>query len=197
MSKLFFIIGLRRSGTSILRELLLKHSQIKDIEFEPHPLWNAVDLNHFTRFKDLPYVRSTIEKFRKQGEGDKWYGAKFALNPGVKAMEWVWLDKTFPEAKFIFIYRNLKDTFKSYYKQDKDAVRGYVPEEIYHPFANLIHKTFIDRFSPFDNREQPILYESLIKNPDEELKKIWWLLGISPMTGFNKYMRKPENWGQK
>ena len=193
MNKLFFIIGLRRSGTSILRELMLKHKDIREIEFEPHPLWNAVDLNHFARFKNLPYVWSTIERFRKQGESLKgWYGAKFALNPGTKALEWIWLPKTFPGSKIIFIIRNLEDTWKSVYKQDKDSVRGIIDKRAY----DILASNLVCAFMRHEESACLISYEKLIENADKELEKAWNHLDISPMTGFNKYMRKPENWSQ-
>jgi len=191
MNKLFFIIGLRRSGTSILRELLSRHPDIGNIEFEPHPLWNAVDLNHFSRFKDLSYVKSTIEQFRKQGQGDKWHGAKFALNPGTKALEWIWLPKTF-DSKIIFIIRNLEDTWKSVYKQDKDSVRGIIDKRAYDILAgNLVMGFMRHEASPC-----LISYEKLVINADKELEKIWRFLNIPSMMGFNKYMRKPENWSE-
>lgn len=191
--KLFFIIGLRRSGTSILRELMRLHSGIKGVEFEPHPLWNAVDLNHFSRFNSLPYVRSTIEEFEKKGMEDKWYGAKFALNPGTKALEWVWLPKTFPESKIIFITRNKEDTWRSVYKQDVDSTRGIINKKAY----DILTDDLINNFSNYQGAHCFISYEKLVENADKELMKIWNLLEIKPITGLNKRMVKPENWNKK
>jgi len=196
MFKNFFIVGMRRSGTSVLRKLLMKHPQIGDIEFEPHPLWNAVDLLHFRRWRDYPGVHKTIQEFRDKGRGDGWHGAKFALNPGVKAMEWVWLPKIFPEAKIIFIIRNPTETYKSYYKQDKNVVRGYVPERIYTDFWNIIVEGFNGYLLSNPRKACSIVYESLIKKADEELEKIWALFEIEKRSGFQKYIRKPENWSK-
>lgn len=182
---------MRRSGTSILRSLLMNHPDIKDIEFEPHPLWNAIDLHHFDRFKTLPYVLETIEKFRSEGSGDKWHGAKFALNPGVKAMEWVWLPRVFPEAKFIFIVRNREDTYASYHNEDKDKLRGCIPERIYTPFFHFIVNTFKHPESAMVN------YDDLFGNGDAELENVWDLLGIKHLNGLGKYLRTPNNWSVK
>ena len=60
MPKLFFIIGLRRSGTSILRTLMLRHPDIGGIEFEPHDLWNAIELKHFPRLMESVYTREWV-----------------------------------------------------------------------------------------------------------------------------------------
>ena len=127
----FFIIGMRRSGTSILRKLLLKHPDISDIEFEPHSLWNAVDILHFDRFQNsMRYgqyyseAKMMVKNFTWAGVQKKHYGAKFALNPGTKALEWQWLHRTFPEAKFIFIQRKCEDNWNSFKKQDAQSFRG-------------------------------------------------------------------------
>ena len=149
--KLFFIIGLRRSGTSILRTLIAKHPEVGSIEFEPHPLWNAMDILHFPRFTKprqdvygqyVQIARILVENFRKQGQF-KWHGAKFALNPGVKALEWRWLYKTFPTCKIIFITRDLQNTWKSYVKQDKDSFMGMIPQNAYFEIAEQLIKDFI------------------------------------------------------
>lgn len=193
MNKLFFIIGMRRSGTSILRTLLMKHPDIKDIEFEPHPLWNAVDLSHFERFKNLSHVQSRIAKFKRAGAGERWHGAKFALNPGVKAMEWVWLDKIF-NPKFIFIVRKKIDTFKSYEKQDRNSIRGYLPQEIYFPLWKFHVHDFLKYHTGNPSKSTIIYYEDLVKDADKELEKVWKLLKLEPLKGMNQYMKRPEFW---
>lgn len=192
MNKLFFVIGMRRSGTSILRTLLEKHPKIAKVDFEPHPLWNAVDLAHFKRFENYPGVQETIEDFRRRGDGDKWHGAKFALNPGVKAMEWVWLPKTFPGSRIIFIIRNLVDTYDSYYKQDVDSVRGVIPWSIYLPFTELIFNGFNHYAKKNPETTCFVDYEKLLENPDLELQKAWKLLRMENMGGLSQYIKTPE-----
>lgn len=190
MTKLLFIIGIRRSGTSILRQLLLKHPDIAGIEFEPHDLWAAVDLKHFPRLMKKPkvnvFVNDTIGDFKRHGEKGKYYGAKFALNPGVKALEWVWLKKTFPDAKFIFIHRNIGSTWNSYVKQDKDSVRGLINKEAYvSEYKNILYT--------FTGTDSPVLsYDFMLKNTDKTLSHAWEYLGLKPLTGLQKYITKPE-----
>jgi len=192
MNKIFFIIGMRRSGTSILRKLLLRHPKVNDIEFEPHPLWNAVDLAHFERFKDYSGVQESIGTFWAKGNGDGWHGAKFALNPGTKAMEWIWLPRTFPEAKFIFITRDHETRWQSYYKEDKNAVRGYIPKHLYFPLSELIEQGFRDFYSKNEKKCCFVQYERLLDNAEEELKEAWKLFGISVINGLNGLMRKSQ-----
>lgn len=184
---------MRRSGTSILRTLLLKHPEIRGIEFEPHPLWNAVDLAHFKRYESYPGVQETIKEFKSKGNGDGWHGTKFALNPGVKAMEWAWLPRIFPEAKFVFITRDHEARWQSYYGEDKDAVRGYIPKHLYFPLSELIEQSFRDFHSKNGKKCCFVQFERLLHNADEEIKDTWELLGISALKGMNKLMRKPRH----
>lgn len=190
---IFFIIGMRRSGTSILRTMILDHPDVAGIEFEPHPLWHAVDMAHFARFKNRPEVKE-IEKFRQKAAG-KCYGAKFALNPGVKALEWIWLDKTFPGSKFIFIIRDVRDTYKSYLKQDRKSVRGVIPQQAYFDLHGHTISTFL-KFNE-ENRERScvVYYERLVENPDIELIKVWDLLETGIKFGYKSMVKLPENRG--
>ena len=192
MTKLLFIIGIRRSGTSILRTLINKHPEVSALEFEPHGLWAAVDLKHFRRLMRKPkvnvFVNDTIGEFKRHGEHGKYYGAKFALNPGVKALEWVWLKKEFPEAKFIFITRNTESTWNSYVKQDKNSVRGLITKQAYFAEYDNIKNSFIDNA----NNATWVYYENLLKNTDGELESVWHLLGLKSLTGLQKYITKPE-----
>lgn len=193
IAKHVFIIGMRRSGTSVLRELMMKHPDISDIEFEPHPLWNAVDLAHFKRYEDYLGVKLTIQVFKNEGNSDHWHGAKFALNPGVKVMEWVWLPRTFPEAKIIFIIREAASTFASYHSEDKEAFRGCMPRDIYMPFHAFLLEGFRDYFKANVEKSRLVFFESLLKETDQEMKKVWNLLDIKPLEGLDKFIKKPTH----
>lgn len=192
MNKLFFVIGMRRSGTSILRTLLERNPDIAKVDFEPHPLWNAVDLAHFKRYENYPGVQRTLEDFRNRGRGDKWHGAKFALNPGVKALEWIWLPKTFPGSKIIFIIRNPQDTYQSYFKQDYQSVRGVLPEEIYTPSWHFIVDGFKRYAAANPDTACLVNYDELLLNLAREMSKCWRLLGVRGWTEFGDIIRPPE-----
>ena len=198
MRKNFFIIGIRRSGTTIIKELVQKHPDIMTIEFEPHHLWAAVDLHHFKRLmnqnKIKIWVSSIIQQFRKHGELGKWYGAKFALNPGTKALEWVWLHKTFPDARFIFIVRKTENTWKSVYKQDANSVRGIIDKRAYEIMSENLKKDFQVFADQFPKKAVICSYEKLLNNPFAELSKVWRLLGLdTPNIDFKQFIRRPEN----
>lgn len=196
MNKLFFIIGVRRSGTSILRTLLLKHKMINTIEFEPHPLWFATMMQHFDRFNNEKVWKGIINEFSSQG-GKTYHGAKFALNPGIDALDWVWLDDVFDKPKFIFIRRSLMDSYKSYWSVDRDIRRGAIDENSYFPAFAFVLRTF-ERFN-YENpgRSCIIRFEELVENPDRELRKMTKILEIPSLSGMKKHIKKPKNWSRK
>jgi hypothetical protein len=125
------------------------------------------------------------EGFRRAGTNGKYHGAKFALNPGVKALEWVWLKKYYPEAKFIFITRDRESTWNSYVKQDSESVRGLITKTAYMAEVTNILRTYRDKGIT-------ISYESLRERPDRELKHVWDYLQLKPLTGLQKYIKQPE-----
>ena len=55
MNKLVFIIGMRRSGTSILRKLVELHPEVERIEFEPNELLEVCERIGITRYKNIPF----------------------------------------------------------------------------------------------------------------------------------------------
>jgi hypothetical protein len=173
----------------------MKHSDVKDVLFEPHDLWAAVDLSHFKRLmtdgNNMFWATKKINLFKNHS--DKWVGAKFALNPGTKALEWKWLHKTFPGSKFIFIVRDVSKTWRSAFKQDKDSVRGIIHEQAYRIMADELIKEFRTYQSKNVMDACIISAEKLIDNPDEEMKKAWAILGVPPLTGLRMHMKIPEN----
>lgn len=189
--QVFFVIGIRRSGTSILRHLLGQSKEIEKILFEPHDLYHAIMMLHFKRF-DKPANRKRVVNFAASGNGNL-IGAKIALNPGIDALDWIWLTKEFPEAKFIFITRNEFDTFMSYASADGDSFRGIVPLHTYAPMFQWL-QGWIHHFAS-GNPERAIIlqYEELIEDPDRALAPAWKLLGVEPVTGLKSQIQEPEH----
>ena len=189
----FFIIGARRSGTSILRKIVGLSPGVEQILFEPHPLWHAVMMQHFSRFKSQPY-KQTIDNFRPKGNGTI-LGAKIALNPGIDAMDWVWLPRVYHKAKFIFIKRNSKDNYASYYHADKDSVRGIITERVYSPMYQWIWGSMFDFWKHNQTRAMIINYDKMIDSPLEETSQIWPFLGVAapPDEVITSMITAPEN----
>lgn len=194
MSKLLFVIGLRRSGTSILRAILNSHSKIQ-LLFEPHELLFTCQTIHIKRYNNNPYHLETINKFKK--DYGFWFGAKIAVNCGIEAMNWRWLEEKFDKSHYIFIKRNVDDNYASWAKLDtKIGVRGIVPKEMYVPWWNHINNSFIEFVNKNSNRSYMIDYEKLITIPNEEMNKAWKILNLNPVKYIENMIRKPENWSK-
>jgi hypothetical protein len=169
---------------------------VRDILFEPHPLWFAAMMQHFDRFNGKDFYKKTVEKFKNKGNGNL-YGAKFALNPGIDALDWVWLDEVFDKPKFIFIQRDVKDAFKSYTRVDKDIRRGAITQAAYYPACVFVQTTFAKFLDENPDRAELVYYEELVKNADVTMAPVWNLLGATPVKGLNKQIEKPRHWSGK
>jgi len=186
----FFIIGLRRSGTSIFRNLILKSPDIIDIMFEPHELMHAAQLLKIPRYKKSGYYPKVIRKFNQL---PKWSGAKIALNPGIDAMDWVWLYKKFPNTKFLFIIRNVDSNYKSYYKADTNTFRGTIPQSIYKPFHKVMNNGFKKFHSTHPEASAIINYDKMLVDVDQEICKAWDLLKIKSPGSLKLMIKQPKN----
>ena len=186
----FFIIGLRRSGTSILRTLVSKLPGVSKILFEPHELFHAAQLLKIPRYKNSECHIEIINSFNNL---PKWSGAKIALNPGVDALEWVWLYKMFPQARFIFIRRNCDSNFKSYHQTDINTLRGVIPKAIYKPFHGFMNDSFL-LFNKVNPKISTIIdYDKILVDVDGEIGKVCTVLGMRPIKGLKKLIKNPKN----
>ena len=187
-----FIIGIRRSGTSLLRSLILSHPKIAEIKFEPHELIYCCRTQHINRYKNSEYHKKIIAYYTQSINIYK--GAKIAVNVGIEAMNWKWVNNKIPNSIFIFIKRNVIDNFKSWYELDKNSVRGVCNYKMYKSWYNLINKSFEDFRNINPKRTCLISYENLVKNADNEMLQVWNTLGLSKIQGLNRIIRKPNNW---
>jgi len=187
----FFIVGIRRSGTSILRKIISTAPEVERILFEPHELYHSLMMLHFRRFKTESHQRA-VNDFRPS-DPEKLIGAKIALNPGIDALDWIWMTRVYPEAKFIFIRRNLQDSYASYYKTDLGSVRGIIPERAYSPMFTWLAGSMFDFYQNNRGRSVIINYDKMVQSPSAELKRAWELLGIPEPPGIETMIHPPEN----
>jgi len=186
MNKLFFIIGMRRSGTSILRKIVMRNSQVKNIEFEPNELLEITERIDIPRYRNIPFFKNTLERFKEHS--DKYYGAKLALNPGIEAMRWLNLPFKFPNAKFIFIRRTPKSTYNSWINIETSK-RGLCSYQMYLDWWTHINVSFLN----FEKSKRCIIdYEKLIKNPDIEMFKIWKFLKVPRIYNLKNMIKTPK-----
>lgn len=188
---LFFIIGLRASGTSVIRQMIVRCPEVAKVEFEPHDLMFASSTRHLNRYGHCPYHRSVIRRF-KGSEG--LYGAKIALNTGIEALNWRFLDRIFDYPKFIFITRNAADNFWSLRNKDKNTVKGILPMDLFKSLRKIIIQSFVDFHEENRKRSCIVDYDKFVLDPDKELEKVSKLLGVFIPTGVKELVHKPKYW---
>lgn len=171
LSDMFFLIGLRRSRTTILKKLVEQSPDRPKICFEPHDFYYAMAMSPMKRYRNYRAVRNDYAK--------KYDGFKFALNPGICALEWKVIPQLYPQAKFVFIVRNISATYNSYYKQDVSSYRGVIAKDAY----QLAARDIIAGFTQFvgHNKNQALLIEDqeLLDAPDQTMNFIWDFLNLT------------------
>lgn len=190
MYNVFFIIGMRRSGTSLLRQLIHSHPDTETIEFEPHELMFVVQTEHIPRYSNSSYHKEVLDRFKKERHG-RLYGAKFALNAGIEAMNWKWLDKKFFLPKYIFIQRGSQKTYQSWVNNET-SVRGVCPYLMYYPWWKHINLSFEMFVIKNKNRAVVVNYENLCQNTDKTMNKVWDILKIPRIEGLNSFIKKEK-----
>lgn len=187
-----FMFSLPRSGSTLLQRMLASHSKISSTS-EP---WVALPILYtlktegtITNYSYKDYRNASTEFFEKLPEGVEEYkrsinkflteiyekqslpGALYFLDKTPRYYHIIKeLNEVFPEAKFIFLFRNPIQIYSSIIKtfcQDK-----FIKEFNYHTDLfegqKLITKGYVDL------KEKSILvnYEALVEDPKSELMKI-------------------------
>lgn len=180
-----FVLGLRRSGTSIVRQCLNAHSKV-DLLFEPRDLWWSVTQGHLPRFRSCSSAQLPAKDFfnfidsHRGDQDDVQCGAKFAFEPGITAMYWRHIELRFRSPRFIFVTRNAEDTYASYCAMDHDSVQGVTNRSAFSSIREQLYESFCDFQDQFPARCAFVEYEKLVS--DKKLPgKVWHMLGLEPV----------------
>lgn len=212
-TNLIFLISLPRSGSTLLQKILASHSKINSAS-EPWMLLPLIELDKlgFHRYYDGEHANMAIGDFINHlPEGRKDYYTELgnfikSLYSKYLAGEQIYfLDKTpnyyrlipeiykiFPGAKFIFLYRNPLSVYSSimntWYK-NKFITSEYLLRDLqYGP------KFIAEGYELLKDKSIKVVYDSLVKNPAEEIKNICSYLGLEPedsmLTNFKGFELK-------
>lgn len=190
-NKIIFIIGLRRSGTTITQKLIEKHPKVEKLLFEPHELLFCASTNHLIRYKNSEYHQQVLDSFRNH---ENYYGAKIAINVGVEAGKWNHIIRNFPEARVIFTKRNAQDNYNSWLREDTKTVHHTFDFKTYYTLWEICNREFEAYHIENPDKSCIINYENFVQNTDIELNKVWSMLEIDPLIGMEKYIKKPKSW---
>jgi hypothetical protein len=174
-----FIMGMPRTGTSVMGELLKQHPKI--IYFHEDP-------------KNYPTSRKVEGLLRK--------GCYIAQKFPQKCMELESLYKEFPTASYILMTRDILATTRSYRAYPKSegdgkypralAVEGVIdPYDIHWKYRAVVY-TFTRRYR---SNVMKIKLEDLIRHTSVQTLKIFNLIGLkvtSSVSDFMKYIRDEQ-----
>ena len=188
--KLIFILGMPRSGTSLIEQIISNHKlvygagELSDLSQIITP--NVFDKKHkLIEFKNLNKLKSFCEflrneYFNKLQRFDT-SKKKIITDKAPKNFRWIGFIKlAFPDAKIIHCVRNPKDICLSIYKNyfvDRSMNYSYDLKEI-GKYYNIYEDLLEHYRNIFPNFIYNISYEKLIENKEEEIKKMLSFCGL-------------------
>lgn len=181
--KLFFIIGLPRSGTTLTHQILSSHSKIYgagELFFLDKLMTSNIDNNNFISIFNK-YSQDNDDTIKKINEN---YYSKInyiktdkniILDKNPINFEWVGFIKIlFPNSKIIHCKRNLKDTALSIYKNsfEINSLRWSNNEDEIVKYVSLYLDLMKFWKEKIPNFIYEIEYKNLIENQNEESRKL-------------------------
>ena len=175
---LIFIVGLPRSGTTLLHQIISSHSEVFGAGEVPILRSNFIE----NVFKER-WFSDILKNSKHRNELSNEITSQFKLHDNKKIIldkaplnfQWIGFIKLlFPDAKIIHSKRNLKDTALSIYKnvfEDINMPWSYDQEELL-TFIN-IYKNFMKFWhDKLPNYIYDCKYENLINDQENETKKL-------------------------
>lgn len=193
-----FIGGLRKSGTTLLRVLIAKHSNIFG-GLETH--WFSTDIcdnwrdSNLRRHKYLQKFfnvnRDEFERIKANSINGLDFFDKFMSFCAKRAGKKRWVEKTpdnimnislirnqWPSAKFIHVVRDLRDVYASWKLNKKDNLKLFI-EKVHH-----ICNSLGDMLGQKTNLYLEVNYHTLVFNPTQAMTTVLkhidepWVYGI-------------------
>ena len=176
-SSIIFIIGMPRSGTTLVEQILSSHSEVyggDELNTLPELIEkNFPQINNFsnTSGEDLAIIfHEYLSHLKKISKNSKVITDKLPIN-----FKWIGLIKSiYPNCKVINCKRNSKDTcfsiFKNYFTNRKLNFAYNLNDIVY--FYNLYSKLMLHWNKEFPGFVTNIVYENLVNNPISEIKNL-------------------------
>jgi sulfotransferase family protein len=210
-SRLIFVIGPPRSGTTLLMRMLSSHSQIYS-RAEPHVLsplahlgyYDTVDAAPFDHLQAAQAIREFVAELPRAEQdyldacrayADVLYGRMLAARGKGKpffvdktpanALILPFIVKLYPRARYIALTRHPAAIFSSYANSFFDG--DYVAARRFNPVLN--------RYVPamarlLRERAVPLIevrYEHLVRHPEDEMRRVFDFLGLQFEPGTVDY----------
>ncbi len=179
--KIIFIVGLPRSGTSLVEQIISSHSKIYGCgeldymtriiaeNFYTENIFNSDKFKNLDLNKKEQIAKDYIKYVEKFEPSKLIYTDKAPLN-----FIWIGIIKILmPNSKIIHCQRNAKDNILSLYKNDFDDRLNFT-----YDFEDLFsfYKEYLELMnlwkSKLSKEIYDIKYENIISNPENEIKKL-------------------------
>ncbi len=179
--KIIFIVGLPRSGTSLIEQIISSHSKVYGCgeldyihnivinNFYNQDILDKSMLNNLDSVKIKKLAKNYTDLIQKFDNQSSVFTDKAPLN-----FVWIGIIKIlFPNAKIVHCSRNPKDNILSLYKNDFDDRLHFT-----YDFDDLeiFYKEYLELIdfwkSKFGNQIYEANYEKVLENPEEEIKKL-------------------------
>ena len=179
--KLIFIVGMPRSGTSLVEQIISSHSSVFGAG-ELFILSNIVKDEFFTNLKKKLNIKSIQNTnfddwHKKYNDQLKGFNSNESFLTDKNPLNFLWIGFikiVFPNAKIIHCYRNPKETCLSIYKNvfpGSDLAWTYNQKEL-GTYYNLYEDLMKFWHKLFPNYIYDIKYEKLINNQEEQSKAL-------------------------
>lgn len=177
--KNIFIVGMPRSGSTLIEQILSSHSKVDGLG-ELKDMVKILNLHNkkYKSFNDLENIESSY--FKKIGkeyfqEIDRKYSPKdIFTDKSLMISQIGFLRLSLPESKIIYCSRNAKDQTLSIFKnffQSNNHPYAYNFDDL-KKYYNGYQEIMDHWMKIFKNEIYEIKYENMIKNPKESIKKL-------------------------
>lgn len=181
-SKIIFICGMPRSGTTLIEQIISSHNEVL-LTGENNFLSTYIKENYFNSFelsqkkiiKDIYSKKNLFQNFVSKSLSEHNFESKVFTDKSVQNFLWIGFIKLFfPNAKIIVTDRNPKDTCLSIFKNNfKNGFMNfaYSQKDIAN-FYNLYFDLIKYWKKLYPNEIYTVKYENLIENNFTEIKKL-------------------------
>ena len=209
MIKPIFVFSMPRSGSTLLQKLLMSHDKISS-HSEPWFLLNLASLYEFEGTKSKfcysalrVAVKDVINSLENKEKDMLKYIREFSLNiyqnlSDENSVYFIdktpryffiidFIEKVFPEAKFIFLTRNPLETIASYITQfNYNTIKSF---DSYDFDFNEGFKAIVNGYYKYKNKSILVRYEEIVGEDKEQIiKNIFEYLELKPdYKVFDKY----------
>jgi len=196
-----FILSLKRSGSTLLRNIIDSHPEVFASSFWVGQLCQALNFTSYVAVNHLPtglsesqrqvaalgktreYVTALLDQYTVAGNARIWCDKTLSNLDYLEI-----IDKVFNDAKYICLYRNCSDVVQSYLSMCK---LGFLPEicsyvsKTPHNLLEAIVEYWTDKNSLILQFERAhpencyrVNYETLVKSPSETMNGVFRFLGL-------------------